>query len=77
MLVTGKSEKGLIPRTAKVYNVLTCPKKAFLFTVKKGAEEQCHRRAPTLSNQCIKVWKYNNNNKNGYEAFKFFFSSIV
>ena len=51
--------------------------KVFLFTVEKGAEEQCHRRAPALSNQHIKSWKYNNNNKYGYEAFKFFFSSIV
>lgn len=53
--------------------------KRILFTVEKGAEEQCHRRAPALSNQRIKAWKYinNNNSKYGYEAFKFFFSSIV
>jgi hypothetical protein len=51
--------------------------KRILFTVEKGAKEQCHRRTPALSNQRIKAWKYNNNNKYGYEAFKFFFSSIV
>ena len=55
----------------KVYNALTCPKKHILFTVEKDAEEQCHRSA-----QRIKAWKYNNN-RYGYQAFKFFFPSIV
>ena len=60
----------------KVYNALTCPKKHILFTVEKDAEEQCYGSARALSNQRIKEWKYNNN-RYGYQAFKFFFPSIV
>jgi hypothetical protein len=56
---------------------LLVEKKHILFTVEKDAEEQCHRSARALSNQRIKAWKYNNNNRYGYQAFKFFFLSIV
>lgn len=55
---------------------LLVEKKNILFTVEKDAEEQCHGSARALSNQRIKAWKYNNN-KYGYQAFKFFFPSIV
>ena len=55
---------------------LLVEKKHILFTVEKDAEEQCHGSARALSNQRIKAWKYNNN-KYGYQAFKFFFPSIV
>lgn len=55
---------------------LLVEKKHILFTVEKDAEEQCHGSARALSNQRIKAWKYNNN-RYGYQAFKFFFPSIV